>query len=339
MKFTSNLDEAAPFTTTNDHHDDGIVSRSPALREALDRMERVGPTDTAVLLTGETGTGKELMVRVLHRRSRRAARPMVAVNLAAIPEALVASELFGHEQGAFTGASQRRIGRFEMADRSTLFLDEVGELSHDMQVALLRALQEGEFERLGASQTRKVDVRLITATNRDLDQAVEDGKFREDLYYRLSVFPIHLPPLRERREDVALLAPYFLDRIAARIGRKFSNIEPSSLERLEAYSWPGNIRQLQNVIEHSAILSDGATLEVPANLLVEKGPCRKIGSRLDATLRTSELRMIEQALEEAGGRVSGPAGAAARLGVPPATLESKIKRFNIDKLLYRARVS
>jgi transcriptional regulator with GAF, ATPase, and Fis domain len=180
---------------------------------------------------------------------------------------------------------------------------------------------------------------LITATNRDLDQAVEDGKFREDLYYRLSVFPIHLPPLRERREDVALLAPYFLDRIAARIGRKFSNIEPSSLERLEAYSWPGNIRQLQNVIEHSAILSDGATLEVPANLLVEKGPCRKIGSRLDATLRTSELRMIEQALEEAGGRVSGPAGAAARLGVPPATLESKIKRFNIDKLLYRARVS
>jgi transcriptional regulator with GAF, ATPase, and Fis domain len=340
MNTMSNLDEPRPFTTPHDLHDDGIVCRSPSLRDALDRLTRVAPTDAAVLLSGETGTGKELMARMLHRRSRRPARAMVAVNLAAIPEALVASELFGHEQGAFTGASQRRIGRFEIADRGTLFLDEVGELSHDMQVALLRVLQEGEFERLGASQTRKVDVRLITATNRDLEQAMEEGTFRADLYYRLSVFPIHLPPLRERREDVALLAQYFLERIAGRIGRRFSRIEPASLERLEAYSWPGNIRQLQNVIEHSAILSDGAILSVPAYLLLEKGACPKIASRLDATLRMNELRMIEQALQEAEGRVSGPAGAAARLGVPPGTLESKIKRFNINKLQYRiARAS
>jgi formate hydrogenlyase transcriptional activator len=312
------------------------VGRSPALCEALTRLDRVAPIDTAVLLTGETGTGKELMARVLHRRSRRAARPLVAVNLAAIPEALVASELFGCEQGAYTGASQRRIGRFEIADRGTLFLDEVGELSHDMQVALLRVLQEGEFERLGASQTRKADVRLITATNRNLGQAVESGTFRADLYYRLSVFPIQLPPLRERREDIGLLAQYFLEQISERIGRECSDIEPGSLERLEAYSWPGNIRELQNVIEHSAILSDDATLRVPAELLVEKGSSLKSESRLDATLRTSELRLIEQALQEAEGRVSGPAGAAARLGVPPATLESKIKRLNINKLQYRA---
>jgi transcriptional regulator with GAF, ATPase, and Fis domain len=337
MKLTSNVDEARPFTTTNDHHDDGIVSRSPALGEALNRMERVAPTDTAVLLTGETGTGKELLARVVHRRSRRAVRPMVAVNLAAIPEALLASELFGHEQGAFTGASQRRIGRFEVADRGTLFLDEVGELSHDMQVALLRVLQEGEFERLGASQTRKVDVRLITATNRDLEQAVDDREFRADLYYRLSVFPIQLPPLRERREDIVLLAQYFLEQIAGRIGRTIDDIDPESVKQLEAYSWPGNIRQLQNVIEHSAILSDGGTLRVPAGLLVEKGASLKAGSRLDATLRKSELQMIEQALQETEGRVSGPSGAAARLGLPPATLESKIKRFNIDKLQFRPR--
>ena len=203
MKLISNLDEARPFTATHDHNDDGILSRSLVMRDVLDRLERVAPTDTTVLLTGETGTGKGLMARMLHRRSRRAARPMVAVNLAAIPESLVAAELFGHEQGAFTGASSRRIGRFEIADRGTLFLDEIGELSPDMQVALLRVIQEGEFERLGASQTRRVDVRLTTATNRNLEQAVEDGKFRADLYYRLSVFPIHLPPLRERREDVA----------------------------------------------------------------------------------------------------------------------------------------
>jgi formate hydrogenlyase transcriptional activator len=348
MKLTSKAEEARPFMTTTDRCDDGIVSRSPVLSEALDRMERVAPTDTAVLLTGETGTGKELLARVIHRRSRRATRSMVAVNLAAIPEALVASELFGHEQGAFTGAIQRRIGRFEVADRGTLFLDVIvrrggsPRISRELSARWpKRRLRHSacRLQRLGASQTRKVDVRLITATNRDLEQAVDDREFRADLYYRLSVFPIQLPPLRERREDIALLAQYSLEQIAGRIGRTICDIDPESVKQLEAYSWPGNIRQLQNVIEHSAILSDGGTLRVPAGLLVEKGACLKAGSRLDATLRKNELQMIEQALQETEGRVSGPSGAAARLGLPPATLESKIKRFNIDKLQYRPRAS
>jgi formate hydrogenlyase transcriptional activator len=292
--------------------------------------------DTSVLITGETGTGKELMARMLHRHSRRANRPLVAVNLAAIPEPLVASELFGHEQGAFTGAVQRRIGRFEMADRGTLFLDEVGELTHDMQVSLLRVLQEGEFERLGAAQTRKVDVRLIAATNRSLDQDVCEGAFRSDLFYRLSVFPIHLPPLRERREDIPLLADFLLRRVASRIGRQFAGVEPESMDRLMDFSWPGNIRQLQNVVEHSAILCDDPLLRVPPELMVDKRPGTKALSRLDTALQNDEQQMIERALEETSGRVSGPGGAAAILGVPASTLESKIKRFRIDKLRYRA---
>jgi formate hydrogenlyase transcriptional activator len=305
------------------------------LQEALDRLERVAPLDTTVMLTGETGTGKELMARILHRRSRRASHGMVAANLAAIPEPLVASELFGHESGAFTGATQRRIGRFELADRGTLFLDEVGELSGDMQIALLRAVQEGEFERLGASQTKRVDVRLITATNRDLEQAVEDGRFRADLYYRLSVFPIHLPPLRERRDDIPELVDFFMQALTARLNRRFAGIEPESLDRLMSFSWPGNIRQLQNVVEHSAILCDEPMLTIPARVLVEQRSV-KFTSRLNVALRSDERRMIEHALEEADGRVAGSAGAAARLGVPASTLESKIKRFSIDKLRYRA---
>jgi formate hydrogenlyase transcriptional activator len=317
------------------HPDETFVSHSSMLKDALQRLERVAPTDTTVLITGETGTGKEVMARLLHRRSRRAARPLVAVNPAAIPESLVASELFGHEQGAFTGAVQRRIGRFEVADRGTLFLDEIGELSHDVQVSLLRVVQEGEFERLGASQSRRVDVRLVAATNRSLEQAVDEGKFRSDLFYRLSVFPIHLPALRERREDIPALADFFLRRLASRLGRRFAGIEPDSLERLQAFSWPGNIRQLQNVVEHSAILCDGPMLRVPPDLMIEKRTCVKMTSRLDAALQTGEQQMIEQALAEAGGRVSGPAGAAVRLGVPASTLESKIKRFRIDKLRYR----
>jgi formate hydrogenlyase transcriptional activator len=336
MTIMSSLDDIRPV---GDSHTpgpvDGIVSYSPALREALDRLQRVAPIDTTVLLTGETGTGKELMARVLHRRSRRATRPMVAVNLAAIPEPLVASELFGHEAGAFTGASQRRIGRFEIADHGTLFLDEVGELLPEMQVALLRIVQEGEFERLGASQTRRVDVRLIAATNRRLEEAMEHGRFREDLYYRLSVFPIHLPPLRERREDIPVLAEFFLQRFATRMARRFDGIEPASVERLSAFRWPGNIRQLQNVIEHSAILCDDLLLRIPLCLLAEKRPAAGATSTLDAALRGNEQRMIQEMLEECEGRVSGPCGAAARLGVPASTLESKIKRFQIDKLRYR----
>ena len=321
--------------TDQTQRDDGIVSHSPALREALDRVDRVACVDTTVLITGETGTGKELMARTLHRRSQRARRPLVSVNLAAIPEPLVASELFGHEQGAFTGAVQRRMGRFEVADRGTLFLDEIGELSSDVQVSLLRVVQEGEFERLGASHTRKVDVRLIAATNRNLEEAVDDHQFRADLYYRLSVFPIHLPALRERREDIAPLAEFFVRRLASRLSRRFTGIEPASIERLVEFSWPGNIRQLQNVVEHSAILCDEPMLRVPPALLVEKRSAVVGGSRLGAALHGNERHLIEQALEEAAGRVSGQTGAAARLGVPASTLESKIKRFHIDKLRYR----
>jgi transcriptional regulator with GAF, ATPase, and Fis domain len=317
------------------NHEEAIVGRSPALQDALSRVERVAPIDTTVLITGETGTGKELIARELHRRSRRAARPLIVVNLAAIPESLVASELFGHEQGAFTGAVQRRIGRFELADRGTLFFDEIGELSPDMQVALLRIIQEGEFERLGASQTRRADVRLIAATNRNLEQAMDERRFRADLYYRLSVFPIHLPPLRERGEDILVLAEYFLRQFSARLGRRFAGIAPVSLRLLQSFSWPGNIRQLQNVIEHSAILSDESLLHIPPALIAEKRAGFRLESTLDAMLHGSEQQMIEQALVEARGRVSGAMGAAARLGLPASTLESKIKRFGIDKLRFR----
>jgi transcriptional regulator with GAF, ATPase, and Fis domain len=294
---------------------DGIVSHSPALRDALDRINRVASTSSTVLITGETGTGKELVARAIHRRSRRAMRPLVAVNLASVPESLVASELFGYEPGAFTGAVQRRIGRFEQAHHATLFLDEVGELSNEMQVALLRVVQEGTFERLGGSQTRQVDVRVIAATNRALETEVDGKRFRADLYYRLSVFPIHLPPLRERPEDIAALVEHFLCDIARKIGRPFTGIEPASLERLQAFSWPGNIRQLENIIEQAAILCDDPLLHVPASLVVERPSTRPTTSRLAAALSANEQQLIEDALAAAGGRVAGRAGAAARLGL------------------------
>jgi formate hydrogenlyase transcriptional activator len=314
---------------------DAIVGRSPGLRDALFRLQRVAPTDITVLVSGETGTGKELMARAIHHRSRRAARRLVAVNAGAIPEALVASELFGHEHGAFTGAVQRRIGRFEMADHGTLFLDEVADLPAEAQIALLRVLQDGEFERLGASQTARVDVRVVAATNCDLEGAVDEGRFRSDLFYRLGVFPIHLPPLRERTEDIPPLASHFLGRVEQRLGRRFLGVEPASLQRLRAFSWPGNIRQLENVIQQSAVLCDDPYLSVPPELLTERSRGSGPTSRLDAALKASEQQLIERALEAAGGRVSGPGGAASRLGLRASTLESKIRRLRIDKLRYR----
>jgi formate hydrogenlyase transcriptional activator len=321
------------------HVPDGIVGHAPCLEEVLERINRVSATNATVLITGETGTGKELVARAIHRRSRRSSHAMVSANLAAIPHELVASELFGHEAGAFTGANQRRIGRFEVANASTLFLDEVGELPSGVQVALLRALQEGEFERIGSSQTRTVDVRLIAATNRNLQQAIEDGLFRRDLFYRLAVFPIHLPPLRERRADIPGLADHFLAKMATHLGREFSGIDTESMDRLIEYGWPGNIRELQNVIEHSAILSDGALLRIPPVLLSTNVIAGPTSSSLSHAIESSERRLIEQALEESNGRVFGPMGAATRLGIPSSTLESKIKRFRINKHQYRSSVA
>ncbi len=319
---------------------DGIVGQSARITEVLDRVARVSATNATVLITGETGTGKELVARAIHRRSPRASHAMVSANLAALPQELVASELFGHEPGAFTGAVQKRVGRFEAANASTLFLDEVGELPPGVQIALLRALQEGEYERVGSSQTRTADVRVIAATNRNLEDAVEQGLFRSDLFYRLAVFPIQLPPLRERREDIPALAEHFLATVSGRMGRTFAGIDASTMDRLTAYNWPGNIRELQNVIEHSVILSDGGLLEVPPVLLSSRmiaGPTSVSG--LNQAIETGERRLIEQALEESKGRVFGPTGAATRLGIPSSTLESKIKRLRINKHQYRSSVA
>ena len=314
---------------------DCIVGHAPRFVETLERIDRVSATNATVLITGETGTGKELVARAIHRRSRRSSHAMVSTNLAALPKELVASELFGHEAGAFTGAIQKRIGRFEAAHASTLFLDEVGELPLGVQVTLLRALQEGEFERIGSNQTRAADVRVVAATNRNLDEAIEDGSFRSDLFYRLAVFPIHLPPLRERREDIPGLADHFLATVAARHGREFSGIDAESMARLIEYSWPGNIRELQNVIEHSAILSDEALLQVPPLLVSTHVVAGPTSLTLSHSIESRERRLIEQALEETNGRVFGPTGAATRLGIPSSTLESKIKRYRINKHQYR----
>lgn len=318
---------------------DGIVGQAPCVKDVLERINRVSATNATVLITGETGTGKGLVARAIHQRSRRSSHTMINANLAALPSELVASELFGHEAGAFTGAIQRRLGRFEAANASTLFLDEVGELPLSVQVALLRALQEGEFERIGSSQTRKADVRVIAATNRNLNDAIEEGLFRRDLFYRLAVFPIPLPPLRERHEDIPTLAEHFLANAADRLGREFAGIDAESLERLMAYRWPGNIRELQNVIEHGAILSEGALLKIPPVLLPTHIAAGPPTSTLSHAIEVRERQLIEQALEGSNGRVYGSAGAASRLGIPSSTLEAKIKRLRINKHRHRASVA
>ena len=313
-----------------------IVGTSSALTAVLSRVSKVASSDSTVLISGETGTGKELVARAIHRRSRRASRAFVAVNCAAIPRELIASELFGHEKGAFTGALQRRLGRFELADGGTIFLDEVGELASDTQVALLRVLQEREFERVGGQQPIRVDVRVIAATNRDLTEAVEDGTFRQDLYYRLNVFPLEMPSLRERREDIPLLVEYFIGRYGRKAGKRFKRVSRRTLDRLKTYLWPGNVRELQNVIERSVIVSDSDEFMVDESWLPGSSVAEsRIG--LSGRLAAHEKEIVEEALRASGGQVAGPAGAAARLGLPRSTLESKIRLLKINKSRFRSR--
>ena len=310
-----------------------IVGSSAPLRRVLAQVEKVAPTVSTVLILGETGTGKELMARAIHNRSKRAGRAFIRVNCAAIPPPLVASELFGHERGAFTGALQRRLGRFELADGGTLFLDEVGELPLEAQVALLRVLQDREFERVGGSQTISVDVRVLAATNRDLGAAVAEGTFRQDLFYRLNVFPLRMPALRERGDDIPILVKYLVNRYAERTGKNIRHINKRTLDLFQAYDWPGNVRELQNVIERAVILCDGETFAVDDSWLTPVVAPHSVATRspLVANLVEHEREVIEHALREAEGVIGGPAGAAAKLGIPRQTLESKIKKLGIKR--------
>jgi formate hydrogenlyase transcriptional activator len=315
-----------------------IVGTSPALKTVLSRISKVAPSDSTVLITGETGTGKELVARALHRRSDRASRAFVSVNCAAIPRDLIASELFGHEKGAFTGAAQQRLGRFELANGGTIFLDEVGELPPETQIALLRVLQEHEFERIGGSRRIRADVRVIAATNRDLQAAISGGSFRSDLFYRLNVFPMEIPSLRERREDIPLLVEYFIDRYARRAGKNIKHVSKKTFELMQSYLWPGNIRELQNVIERSVILCETEIFSIDEKWLPQQPNLAtepRHQSELPRRLLTQEKKMIEEALKESRGRVFGPTGAAAKLGIPRSTLESKIRSLKIDKNRFR----
>ena len=322
-------------------HFGDLVYTSDPMKAVLARAERVAPGDTVVLITGETGTGKELMARAIHERSPRKARPLVRVNCAALPAALIESELFGHEKGAFTGAVMRRAGRFEIADRGTLFLDEIGELSLELQSKLLRVLQDGEFQRLGSSKTITTDVRLIAATNRDLEAAVREGRFRSDLYYRLNVFPIHMPSLRERPEDISPIAAHFLDRIGRSLGRGFEGIGAATLSALERYRWPGNVRELQNVLERAAVLSEGRVLTLPEgwDASLPKRPATTAdtaslleeltGGNDEMTLEALERAYILQVLARTRWRIEGPRGAALILGMNPSTLRSRLTKLGI----------
>jgi formate hydrogenlyase transcriptional activator len=314
-----------------------IVGSSEALRKVLRQITKLASSDSTVLILGETGTGKELIARSIHKRSKRADRAFIGVNCAAIPQSLIASELFGHEKGAFTGATQRRLGRFESANGGTIFLDEVGDLPPEIQVALLRVLQEREIERVGSNKPIPIDVRVVAATHRDLNTLVAEGRFREDLLYRLNVVPIDVPPLRERVADIPLLVEYFIDRFGKKAGKKFRTIDKKSLRLLQAYAWPGNIRELQNVIERAVILREGDTFSVDETWLPPELPvARSRRSTLNGVLARQEKEMIEAALAGCYGRISGPLGAATKLGLPARTLDSKIKRFKINK--YRFKV-
>jgi transcriptional regulator with GAF, ATPase, and Fis domain len=319
---------------------DEIVGSSAALQRVLSLIAKVAPTDATVLVTGETGTGKELVARAIHRRSHRSSRAFVCVNCAAVPRDLIASELFGHEKGSFTGALQRRLGRFELAEGGTIFLDEVGELPLGTQIALLRVLQEHEFERVGGTRSIRTNVRVIAATNRNLQVAIQAGTFRSDLFYRLNVFPIDMPPLRERREDIPVLVEYFVDHCARKVGKNIQGITKESLDLLRSYPWPGNIRELQNVIERSVIMCETENFSVDKTWLAWLAQQQlanepKIPLDLPEKLTAQEKEMIEAALRESGGRVFGPSGAATKLGIARSTLESKIRSLNISKYRFK----
>ena len=317
---------------------DEIVGSSGALQKVLSLVSKVAPTDATVLVTGETGTGKELVARAIHRRSHRSSRAFVSVNCAAIPRDLIASELFGHEKGSFTGALRRRLGRFELAEGGTIFLDEVGELPMGTQIALLRVLQEHEFERVGGTRSIRTNVRVIAATNRNLQEAIAAGAFRSDLFYRLNVFPLELPPLRERREDIPVLVEYFIDRCARNVGKDIRGINKKSLDLLQSYPWPGNIRELQNVIERSVIMCETEDFCVDETWLPQKPVASGSNSQSDFSqkLVTQEKEMIESALRKSEGRVSGPSGAAANLGMPRSTVESKVRSLRINKNRFKS---
>jgi PAS domain S-box-containing protein len=309
-----------------------IVGASPALKAVLVHVSKVAPTDSTVLISGETGTGKELIARAIHKHSRRAERAFVSMNCAATPPSLIASELFGHEKGAFTGAVQQRRGRFELAHSGSIFLDEIGEIPMDTQIALLRVLQERHVERVGGSRAIAVDVRVIAATNRDLSEAITAETFRSDLFYRLNVFPILVPPLRKRRDDIPILVEYFVKRFAEKMAKRIRHIEKHTLELCQHYSWPGNIRELQNIVERSVILCSGDTFSIDETWLSSRVTVRPgASSPLPDALQDQEKDLIEAALIKSGGKVAGPHGAAAMLGIPPSTLESKIKHLNIEK--------
>ena len=324
----SGVSSQTPHALPHDAYE--IVGNSAALRRVLEVVKKVAPFDSTVLLLGETGTGKELIAQAIHRGSSRRDRPLVRVNCAALPAELIASELFGHEKGAFTGALLQRIGRFEAANGGTIFLDEIAELSPEIQVSLLRVLQEKEFERVGGNRTIKTDVRVIAATNKDLWREVSEGRFRMDLFYRLNVFPVHVPPLRERVNDIPVLVEYFAARLAGRTGKKISQIEKQSLCAMQQYSWPGNIRELQNVIERCVILSEDEVLRLDSDMLMQV-PQSVATAPITADSGSDRKAQIEAVLRQTRGRVYGPGGAAARLGLPATTLDSQIRAFSINK--------
>jgi transcriptional regulator with GAF, ATPase, and Fis domain len=317
------------------HNFEELIGQSPGLQAVLDKVRSVAPTDASVLITGETGTGKELIARAIHSASNRRDKPLIKINCAAFPPGLVESELFGHEKGAFTGATSRRIGRFELANGGTIFLDEIGEVPPETQVKLLRVLQEREFDRVGGGAPIKVDIRVLAATNRDLLQAVREKTFREDLYYRLNVFPISLPPLRERKEDIPLLVHFLVHKFATRIAKRIDGVLETTMRQLIDYPWPGNIRELENVLERAVILSTGARLDIVPDLfpLSDAEPA----ARQQLTLESVERDYIVTVLQQTDGIVDGPRGAARILGLHPNTMRNRMKKLGITRASHQIR--